>query len=200
MGYQIDPSYKEVPERIRDFRAKHPEGSLQSEVITWPTTDLPFVAVLAKAFRTPDDERPGIGLAWEPVPGTTPYTKNSELQNAETSAWGRAIIAVLASESKHIASAEDVRNRAEERETSPPAQTGEKAASAGAPATSDGAGAPSTPAQDDEQPPAPEGQHKRRDATPCAHPNLKPAKRDGFYECPDCHKAGPARYFDKVPA
>jgi hypothetical protein len=45
----------------------------------------------AYAYRTPDDPRPGIGTAWEIVPGTTPFTRGSEIQNLETSAWGRAI-------------------------------------------------------------------------------------------------------------
>lgn len=51
-------------------------------------------------------------------PGRTPYTLGSELMNAETSAWGRAIIAVGAADSKKgISSAEEVRNRQAERDT-----------------------------------------------------------------------------------
>jgi hypothetical protein len=103
--------YKEVAERIQDFRVKHPEGCLQSEILDSPRDG--FVVVKAYAYRTPDDPRPGTGLAWEPVPGKTPYTKDSELMNAETSAWGRAIIAVGASDAKQIASADEVRNRRE---------------------------------------------------------------------------------------
>lgn len=101
--------YKEVSERIDDFREKHPEGTLQSEVIPSPFDS--FVIVKAYAYRSPDDPRPGVGLAWEPVPGKTPYTKDSELMNAETSAWGRAIVAVGASDAKKVASANEVRNR-----------------------------------------------------------------------------------------
>src|SRR5690606_34829571 len=69
-----------------------------------------FVAVEAAAYRTPDDPVPGVGLAWEPVPGKTNFTRDSELMNAETSAWGRAIVA-LGFETKYIASANEVRNR-----------------------------------------------------------------------------------------
>jgi hypothetical protein len=69
------------------------------------------VAYVAAAYRTPDDPRPGIGVAWELYPGTTPYTRDSELMNAETSAWGRAIVAV-GIPTKKIASADEVRNRA----------------------------------------------------------------------------------------
>lgn len=116
MAFELDPSYKQVPDRIADFKAKHPEGSLRPlnpdkpfEIVT--ADNRTFIVVVAAAYRTPDDPAPGVGMAWEQFPGTTPYTKNSELQNAETSAWGRAIVAALASESKAVASAEDVRNR-----------------------------------------------------------------------------------------
>lgn len=60
---------------------------------------------------------PGIGVAWEPFPGRTPYTKDSELMNAETGAWGRAIMAALAADAKKgIASAQEVRNRSADRD------------------------------------------------------------------------------------
>lgn len=110
--------YNSVPERISDFRAKHPDGSLQPVDLDQPfqivtVGDKTFVVYTAAAFRSPDDPRPGIGIAWEPFPGTTPYTRNSELQNAETSAWGRAIVAALAADAKKsIATREDVQNRA----------------------------------------------------------------------------------------
>jgi len=101
--------YKEVAERIRDFRQQFPDGTLQSEVIPSPVDG--FVLVKGYAYRYPDDQRPGTGLAWEKVPGATPYTRDSEIMNAETSAWGRAIIAVGASDAKRVASANEVRNR-----------------------------------------------------------------------------------------
>lgn len=108
--------YKDVAERIADFKAKHPEGCLRPANLERPYTvetigaDT-YIVYVAAAYRSPDDPCPGIGAAWEPYPGKTNFTKLSELQNAETSAWGRAIVAVLASESKHVASADDVRNR-----------------------------------------------------------------------------------------
>ena len=116
MAFDLDPDYKQVPERIRDFKEKHPEGSLRPLNPEKPydiveVAGQTFIVYCAAAFRHPEDPAPGVGTAWELVPGKTPYTKLSELQNAETSAWGRAIVAVLASESKSIASAEDVRNR-----------------------------------------------------------------------------------------
>jgi len=123
--------YVDVAQRIADFRALYPTGSLQpadparpweQAVVNGYSKDgkafaATMIVYVAAAYRTPDDPRPGIGVAWEPFPGRTPYTLGSELMNAETSAWGRAIIAVLASDSKTgVASRQEVRNRRAERE------------------------------------------------------------------------------------
>ena len=103
------PGYVEVSERIAEFRAAFPDGSLQAEIVEL-RDDL--VIVKAYAYRTPDDPTPGTGLASEPIPGKTNFTRDSELMNAETSAWGRALIAVGAADAKRgIASANEVRNR-----------------------------------------------------------------------------------------
>lgn len=109
--------YVDVAERISIFRQKYPEGSLQPlnhekpyEIVT--VGEKTFIVYAAVAYRSPDDIRPGIGLAWEPFPGRTSFQRDSELMVCETSAWGRAIVAVLAADTKRgIASAEEVRNR-----------------------------------------------------------------------------------------
>lgn len=113
--------YKTVAERMVDFFQKHPEGTLQQyappSLMTVGGKD--FVVYHAAAYRTPDDSRPGIGTAWEPVPGKTQFTRDSELMNAETSAWGRAILAVGASDTKQgIASKEEVENRQDTKSAS----------------------------------------------------------------------------------
>ena len=108
MGKPDLSDYVEVSERILHFREAYPEGTLQSEIVSMTET---IVVVKAYAYRAADDERPGTGLASEPIPGATSFTRNSELMNAETSAWGRAIIAVGASDAKRVASADEVRNR-----------------------------------------------------------------------------------------
>jgi hypothetical protein len=117
MSFQLDSDYIDVPTRIAEFREKYPTGSLQQAALEFrEVADRWWVVYTAAAYRTPEDMRPGIGTAWEPVPGKTPYTRDSELQNAETAAWGRAIVAALAADTKRgIASAEEVRNRRAEQ-------------------------------------------------------------------------------------
>lgn len=121
MSFNLD-GYVDVAERIREFRRLYPNGSLRPhnpdkpfEVVTLATDDgrtKTYIVYVACAYRTPDDARCGIGVAWEAFEGKTPYTRDSELMNAETSAWGRAIVAALAADTQKIASAQEVRNRA----------------------------------------------------------------------------------------
>ena len=125
MGFKADDSYNTVAERIAEFRAKHPEGSLQPADLSKPFS-LELVngnqcfVVTAAAYRSPDDQRPGIGMAYEPVPGATPFTRGSELQNAETAAWGRAIVAALAADTnKGVASRDEIQARQPEQPAAP---------------------------------------------------------------------------------
>jgi hypothetical protein len=115
--------YIPVNERIQLFIAKHPEGSLRP---LWPENpyrvigegETKWLIYGACAYRYPEDPAPGVGLAWEPVPGRTPFTKGSELMNAESSAWGRALAAIGIATNKSIATAEEVRS-AQERSGRP---------------------------------------------------------------------------------
>jgi hypothetical protein len=119
--FQMD-DYIDVAARIAEFRDKYPDGRLRPADAAVPYRietigQETYIVVVAAAHRDMDDTLPGVGMAFEVFPGKTPYTKGSELQNAETSAWGRAIVAALAADTKRgVASAEDVRNRAAERE------------------------------------------------------------------------------------
>jgi len=110
-------SYNTVPERIAEFAAQYPTGCLQRLDLQFVNVaGVDWIVFTAAALRTPDDIAPGHGTAWERVPGLTQFTKNSELQNAETSAWGRAIVAVLAADTrKGIASRSEVEPRNAER-------------------------------------------------------------------------------------
>ncbi len=104
--------YIDVAERIAEFNKRYPDGTLQT--VDWTDVRIgeqTFIVYRAAAYRTPDDPRPGHGIAWEPFPGKTPYTKDSELMNAETSAWGRAIVACGLTSNRKIASLQEVQNR-----------------------------------------------------------------------------------------
>jgi len=118
MGFELPKDYVDVPGRIREFRAKYPDGSLQQVKLEFIEFAGQFwVLYVAAAYRTPEDTRPGIGSAWEPVGTNNPYVKNSEVQNAETAAWGSAMVATLAVDTKKIASAEEVIAREHDRKT-----------------------------------------------------------------------------------
>lgn len=87
--------YVTVAERLAKLFAEHPDAHLQPWR-PWQLVEVDgraFVVYEAACYYGPDDHCPGVGIAWEPFPGRTPYTRDSELMNAETSAWGRAIVA-----------------------------------------------------------------------------------------------------------
>lgn len=109
--------YVPVAERIAQFAQLHPNGSLSRldrmgqlvPIELYQLAGQDWLVITAFAYRDPEDLCPGVGTAWERVPGTTPYTKGSEVQNAETSAWGRAIVAALSGDtSRSIASRDEV--------------------------------------------------------------------------------------------
>lgn len=109
--------YVEVQVRILKFYEQYPEGSLCCGGLEFKEfAGKNWVIYTALAYRSPEDEHPGVGVAWEQVPGLTPYTKDSEVMVAETSAWGRAIVATGILASKKIASANEVALRQAERE------------------------------------------------------------------------------------
>lgn len=105
------PDYVDVAERTREFFARFPEGSIVCEPPTVVIiADRPFVSVTARCYRTPDDPTPSQGSSWEPFPGKTNYTRDSEAMNCETSAVGRAIV-WAGIPAKRIATEQDVKAR-----------------------------------------------------------------------------------------
>lgn len=110
--------YVEVRERIRVFYDRFGDGRLVTYryELTSDPDDKPKVIVEAHAYRTPDDPHPGRGLSWMYLPGTTNYTRGSELENVETSAWGRAIASLGILVDRSVASANEVRNKADDTE------------------------------------------------------------------------------------
>jgi hypothetical protein len=126
MGFDLG-NYNDVASRMTEFFKKYPDGRLQGSYefqqipiyLKDEETKRPVLAgektiiiYTARAYRNADDKLPGIGTASEPIPGLTSYTKDSEIMNAETSAWGRAILALGASGTqKGVASRDEVAAR-----------------------------------------------------------------------------------------
>lgn len=115
-------NYVDVAERVQMLKAKYPEAVLRPFNPAEPFKVMEiggreFIVYTAACYRTPDDPTPAIAVAAEPAVGKTPYTRDSEVMNAETSAWGRAIYAALACETSKVASLEEVRNRRAEQQT-----------------------------------------------------------------------------------
>jgi len=110
--------YIDVATRIAKLKELFPNARLQPANPAEPFTireiaGVTYIVYIAACYTGPDDVLPGIGCAWEKVPGRG-MIAGSELMVAETSAWGRAIVAATMLATKNIASADEV-NAAKER-------------------------------------------------------------------------------------
>lgn len=79
--------YVQVDERIAQFYEKYPDGSIQTEMVH---LEGEMVVFKAMAYRHPDDKLPVTGYAYERE-GQGYVNKTSFVENAETSAIGRAL-------------------------------------------------------------------------------------------------------------
>jgi len=95
--------YVPVSERIKEFRSKYPEFQLVSEIVSLTETEVIFKASVIK-----DGVAVAVGHAME-VKGSTFINKTSHIENAETSAWGRAL-ACFGILDESVASYEEVAN------------------------------------------------------------------------------------------
>jgi hypothetical protein len=91
----MEQGYITVAERLAAFVEKYPDGQIETSLVS--ITDV-MAVVAAKVwkgkregFDTPPD---GTGLSSMPIPGPTNFTRGSEVENAETSAIGRALAAI----------------------------------------------------------------------------------------------------------
>ena len=106
-------NYVDVPTRFAMALERWPELRIienRPEVIT--IADKVFISVTMQAWRTPDDPVPAQATCFEPFPGKTSFTRDSEQMNASTSALGR-VLGFMMSFGNKMASAEEVRNRQE---------------------------------------------------------------------------------------
>ncbi len=99
--------YVEVADRIRAWYDAYPNARIETELVQ--LTDK-IVVMKAQVFRgeTVDEKPAGIGHASMAIPGSTPYTRGSELENTETSAAGRALV-MAGLPSKKVASGDEIR-------------------------------------------------------------------------------------------
>lgn len=111
MSVNLD-GYVDVAERLRLALDKYPELHVSERVPELVTIgDRAFIQVTVEVRPTPATELPITATAWEPFPGRTPYTRDSEMMNASTSALGRALGFLGFGIKKSIASANEVLHR-----------------------------------------------------------------------------------------
>jgi len=91
MSFNLD-NYVDVPTRLRMALDKFPDLRVQESQPTFrEVNDKLYIEIRCTVWRDKDDQLPCIAYCWEPFPGRTPYTKDSEQMNASTSALGRAL-------------------------------------------------------------------------------------------------------------
>jgi hypothetical protein len=79
--------YFTVAERVSAFREKHPDRTIETEIVRWEGDD-----VVVKASMSDSGKLIATGLAHE-VRGSTNINKTSHVENCETSAIGRCLAA-----------------------------------------------------------------------------------------------------------
>jgi len=109
-------NYVDVATRIKLLTEKYPNHCIQcTPPVVVEVAGHTFIEVTANVFCNDSEEharqRVARATAWEPFPGKTPYTRDSEMMNAETSAIGRAIGALGIGLTGSMASQNEVVNR-----------------------------------------------------------------------------------------
>jgi hypothetical protein len=116
--------YIDVAERLRAWYEAYPNARIETEIVSLSDKN---VVVKAWAYRgeVADEKPAGTGHASMAIPGSTPYTRGSELENTETSAVGRALV-MAGLPSKKVASGDEIRSKAGTAKPSPVVQDKQK--------------------------------------------------------------------------
>jgi len=128
--------YIDVAERLRAWYEAYPNARIETSIVSHTDSR---VTVRALAFRGDTaeeqdtkqrpygfEERPaGVGHSSMAIPGSTPYTRGSELENCETSAVGRALV-MAGLPSKKVASSDEIRAKGGAIKPLPAAQDKQK--------------------------------------------------------------------------
>lgn len=84
--------YITVDQRLDFALRKHPDlRVIEGQPVIREIGDALYIEVAMTVYRSAEDDNPTIARAWEPWPGKTPFTRDSEMMNCSTSALGRAL-------------------------------------------------------------------------------------------------------------
>ena len=111
MSFSLE-NYTPVNDRTLMFYKQYPAGVITTQPAKIVTIgDRTFISVIARVYldRFMEDAPITEAEAWEPFPGTTPYTRDSEQMNAATSAVGRALGQLGIGIEKGMASSDEVK-------------------------------------------------------------------------------------------
>lgn len=104
--------YVDVAARLRLALACHPMLRVtESAPIVRNLGERAYIEVAVTVHRDPDDTHPVTAHAWEPWPGRTPFTRDSEMMNAATSALGRALGYMGYGIDRGLATVDEITNR-----------------------------------------------------------------------------------------
>lgn len=119
MATPMDNGYKMVSERHAQFCIDHKQGVVKNTVEHFfydAAQQKGFVTVKSEVWKerssaVKGEPADGVGNASMPIPGPTSFTKNSEVENAETSALGRALAMIGYHAKESLASGEEIASK-----------------------------------------------------------------------------------------
>ena len=107
-SFKLD-DYVDVAARIKAWYEAYPDGRIETTMMHLDDKGVSFRALAYRGLG--NDEQPaGTGHSFLAIPGSTPYTRGSEVENCETSAVGRALV-MAGLPAKKVASSEEIASK-----------------------------------------------------------------------------------------